>query len=103
MPATLNSISSPLESPLPEARIEDAGGIIGERLGSAGEDFAARLAIAAVFIVLAIYTWGRWGDFQVDCGRELYVPSEILRGKLIYRDFFYSYGPLAPYLCALLI
>jgi hypothetical protein len=113
MSATLNSISAPLESPLPEARVEDAGGIIGEHLGSAGDDLvtpardwsdaAARGLIVIVAVVLAWYTWARWGDFQVDCGRELYVPTEILRGKLIYRDFFYSYGPLAPYLCALLI
>ena len=54
-------------------------------------------------MVLAWYTWARWGDFQIDCGRELYVPCEILRGKLIYRDFFYPYGPLAPYVGALLI
>jgi hypothetical protein len=66
-------------------------------------DAAARGLIVVVAAVLAWYTWAHWGDFEVDCGRELYVPAEILRGKLIYRDFFYSYGPLAPYLCALLI
>jgi Dolichyl-phosphate-mannose-protein mannosyltransferase len=113
MSALLNSTSAPLESPLPEARIENDAGIIGERLGSAGEDLvvparewtdaAARGFIVLVAIVLAWYTWAHWGDIQVDCGRELYVPAEILRGNLIYRDFFYSYGPLAPYLCALLI
>jgi hypothetical protein len=67
------------------------------------EDAASRGFIVVVAIVLAWYTWGRWGDFQVDCGRELYVPSEILRGKLLYRDLFYPYGPLAPYAGALLI
>jgi len=67
------------------------------------EDAASRGFVVVVAIVLAWYTWGRWGDFQIDCGRELYVPSEILRGKLLYRDLFYPYGPLAPYACALLI
>ena len=67
------------------------------------EDVALRGIIVAVAVVLAWYTWARWGDFQVDCGRELYVPTEILRGKLIYRDIFYPYGPLAPYAGALLI
>jgi hypothetical protein len=67
------------------------------------DDAASRGVIVVVAIVLAWYTWGRWGDFQVDCGRELYVPSEILRGKLLYRDLFYPYGPLAPYAGALLI
>ncbi len=69
-------------------------------------DSALRLWIARALIVivagaLAWYTWERWGDFQVDCGREVYVPTAILRGKLLYRDLWYMYGPLAPYLQAL--
>jgi hypothetical protein len=66
-------------------------------------DAALRGLIVFVAMVLAWYTWAHWGNFQVDCGRELYVPLEILRGKLIYRDIFYPYGPLAPYAGALLI
>src|SRR5271156_3626338 len=67
------------------------------------EDAASRGLIVLVAILLAWYTWARWGDIQVDCGRELYVPVEILRGKLLYRDFWYPYGPLAPYAQALLV
>ncbi|MGB8413432.1 MAG: hypothetical protein WCE23_11470 [Candidatus Binatus sp.] len=67
------------------------------------DDAASRGLIVVVAIALAWYTWAHWGDIQIDCGRELYVPSEILRGKLIYRDIFYPYGPLAPYAGALLI
>src|SRR5271170_4925919 len=67
------------------------------------EDAASRGLIVVVAILLAWYTWARWGDIQVDCGRELYVPVEILRGKLLYRDIFYPYTPLAPYLGAVLI
>jgi hypothetical protein len=59
--------------------------------------------IVVVAAVLAWHTWATWGDIQIDCGRELYVPVEILRGKLLYRDIFYPYGPLAPYVGALLI
>src|SRR5208337_3236250 len=59
--------------------------------------------IVVVAITLAWSTWARWGDFQVDCGKELYAPTEILRGKLLYRDIWYPYGPLAPYVQALLI
>src|SRR4029077_19260177 len=79
-----------------------AGVIIGERLTRRKEDFVARLAIAAVFTVLAVYTWGRWGDLQIDCGREGYVPVEILKGRMLYRDLWYPYGPLVPYAQALL-
>lgn len=63
----------------------------------------ARGAIVSVAVVLAWWTWGHWGDIQIDCGRELYVPLEVLRGKLVYRDFWYPYGPLMPYVEALLI
>jgi hypothetical protein len=63
----------------------------------------ARVCIIAVAVLLALSTWSHWGDIQIDCGRELYVPLEVLRGKLVYRDFWYPYGPLTPYVEALLV
>ena len=69
---------------------------------SAARIWIARAIIVGVAAALAWYTWGHWGDFQVDNGRELYVPAEILKGKLLFRDLWYMYGPLAPYLKALL-
>jgi hypothetical protein len=62
----------------------------------------ARAIIVAVAGAMAWYTWGHWGDFQIDCGREIYVPAAILQGKLLYRDIWYMYGMLAPYVQALL-
>jgi len=62
----------------------------------------ARGFIVAVAGVMAWFTWGHWGDFQFDCGREIYVPAAILQGKLLYRDIWYQYGMLAPYVQALL-
>jgi ADP-heptose:LPS heptosyltransferase len=69
---------------------------------SATRIWIARTVIVGFAAALAWYTWGHWGDFQVDSGRELYVPAEILKGKLLFRDLWYMYGPLAPYLKALL-
>jgi hypothetical protein len=75
---------------------------------SAGEsssttaEWVARLVIILIACGLAWHTWGHWGDFQIDNGRELYVPAEILKGKLLFRDIWYMYGPLAPYVKALL-
>jgi len=69
---------------------------------NASELWTARAIIAGVAVALAWYTWGHWGNFQVDNGRELYVPAEILKGKLLFRDLWYMYGPLAPYAKALL-
>jgi hypothetical protein len=40
------------------------------------------LALTAVAILLLWHTWARWGDLQVDCGREVYVPIALLKGKL---------------------
>ena len=71
-------------------------------LPSAAADWVARLAIMLLACAMAWHTWGHWGSFQIDNGRELYVPAEILKGKLLFRDLWYMYGPLAPYVKALL-
>jgi hypothetical protein len=65
-------------------------------------EWPARMAIVLFACAMAWHTWAHWGDFQIDNGRELYVPAEILKGKLLFRDLWYMYGPLAPYLKALL-
>jgi hypothetical protein len=62
----------------------------------------ARAIIIATAAALGWYTWGHWGDFQIDCGREIYVPTAILQGKVLYREIWYPYGPLAPYVQAAL-
>jgi hypothetical protein len=65
--------------------------------------FCSLLSAATVvltFAVLVYLTWGNWGSLRIDTGRELYVPQEIVRGRLLYRDLWYPYGPLAPYLNA---
>jgi hypothetical protein len=66
-------------------------------------DAAARSVIVVTALILAGLTWAHWGNIQVDCGRELYVPAELLRGKLLYRDVWYPYGPLEPYTAAVLL
>ena len=52
-------------------------------------------------LLLFVAFYGRFGDLIVDCSREATVPWRILHGDLIYRDFNYEYGPLAPYFLAL--
>jgi|GEM_PF-2068642 len=47
------------------------------------------------------YSWMKWGDLIIDSGKEWYVPAQILSGKMLYRDLFWPYGPLTPYLNAL--
>ena len=73
-----------------------------EGSSASGAAWLVRVFLVCVAGILAWHTWGHWGDFQIDNGRELYVPAEILKGKLLFRDLWYMYGPLAPYLKALL-
>ncbi|MBI4384846.1 MAG: hypothetical protein HY579_12530 [Nitrospinae bacterium] len=41
-------------------------------------------------------------DLNYEEGKEIECVLRILDGKLIYRDFFWQYGPLSPYVIALL-
>lgn len=66
---------------------------------------AGRIAGLAAVAGLAGYllhlSWLRWGaDLVYDVGREMSVPAFILQGRMPYRDFFYLYGPLPPFLSA---
>jgi hypothetical protein len=72
------------------------------RVSDEAQLWIARATLVAAAAAFAWATWGHWGDFQIDNGRELYVPAEILKGKMLFRDLWYMYGPLAPYLKALL-
>jgi 4-amino-4-deoxy-L-arabinose transferase-like glycosyltransferase len=47
-------------------------------------------------------TWATWGYLPVDTGREMYVPAMLAQGKMLYRDIWYGYAPLGPYVNALL-
>ena len=38
---------------------------------------------------------GHYSGILIDFGREVYYPQEILNGKILYKDLFNIYGPLA--------
>lgn len=56
---------------------------------------------AIAFAVLVWWSWGKWLDPLIDFGRELYVPWQITRGRVLYRDIASLFGPLSPYVNAL--
>jgi hypothetical protein len=59
---------------------------------------AAVLAGAALLLLAFVAaTWARWPLVTADAARELYVPFHVRHGAVIYRDFLYLYGPVAPY------
>ena len=60
--------------------------------------FANNLYLIALWILCAIglffYT-GHYSNILLDVGREVYYPERILSGKVLYKDMFDIYGPLA--------
>jgi hypothetical protein len=63
------------------------------------------VALAALVVLWAarVYgTWATWGHLTIDCGRELYVATVLSEGQTLYRDVWYPYNPLAPYVNSLL-
>ena len=53
------------------------------------------LGHAVVFVALACWSWRKWPDPLIDFGRELYVPWQITRGRVLYRDVASLLGPLS--------
>jgi hypothetical protein len=60
--------------------------------------WAALAAIVFIWATRFYTTWATWGSLTIDCGREMYVPAVLAQGKMLYRDVWYMYGPVAPYL-----
>src|SRR5689334_3175158 len=58
--------------------------------------------IAASFAFGLAVSWQRWGNPLVDCGREMNQPLRLAGGEMLYSDVRHIYGPLSPYLNALL-
>lgn len=61
-------------------------------------NYSEILSVSSIFIIffLLIFTyWNHFGLVVIDCGREVYLPQEILKGKVLYKDLFNFYGPLS--------
>ena len=54
------------------------------------------------FLYGLAFSWQRWGNPLVDCGREMQQPLRLIGGEMLYSDVRHIYGPLSPYLNALL-
>jgi len=65
-------------------------------------DILLFLALLAIFAVLSYIFWGHQGSPLIDCGREAYVPSAMLKGQVLYKDIFILYGPFSYQLNTLL-
>jgi hypothetical protein len=57
----------------------------------------ALLSILLIWLWRMYSTWATWGSPSVDCGREVYVPAMLAKGRTLYKDIYYLYFPAAPY------
>jgi hypothetical protein len=60
------------------------------------------LIFTLAFSYLLMASWHKWGDLITDVSREMWVPLQIMQGKVLYRDIYYFYGILPAYLIAFL-
>lgn len=60
------------------------------------------LPIGVAFLLLTVWSWGRWTDPQIDFGNELYIAWQLAEGKVLYGDVAHRNGPLSHYWNALL-
>lgn len=65
-------------------------------------DYKYLFLIIFILILALIPTYAHHGDIIVDCGREVYYPTQILLGKVLYKDIFNIYGPFSYMLNAFL-
>ena len=64
--------------------------------------YIAFSALVVIWAALMYLTWASWGNVTVDSGHEMYVPAVLSEGKMLYRDVWFMYGPVAPYLNSIL-
>lgn len=58
--------------------------------------------ITASFLVLLSITWLKWGDGLVDTGEQLWLPAQVLKGKVFYEDFYSLFGFFPAHFLALI-
>ena len=56
----------------------------------------------AIILLTFIIGYGHFGDIMVDSFREAYIPSEIIKGQVLYKNIFTIYAPFSYLFNALL-
>ncbi|MDD3012871.1 MAG: glycosyltransferase family 39 protein [Candidatus Gastranaerophilales bacterium] len=65
-------------------------------------DIYVFLTILIIFYILCPIFIGHQGHPIIDNGREAYIPMEMLKGKILYKDIINLYGPLSYQINAIL-
>lgn len=61
--------------------------------------------LAVIFFistVLFFIFYAKYDEYLIDIGREAYIPWQMLKGKILYKDIFNVYGPLGYQINAIL-
>ena len=58
-------------------------------------DLKYLIAIWGLLTLVLILTFAHHGSLLVDCGREAYYSTQVLQGKVLYKDIFNIYGPFS--------
>jgi hypothetical protein len=66
------------------------------------EKFIGPSILALIGSYMLNLSWLKWPDLLIDYGRELYVPWQITKGKVLYADINHLYGPFSNYFNAFL-
>lgn len=59
------------------------------------KDIIALFILVLGFVFSFAFIGRVYGDLFMDCGREAYLPQLILQGKVLFKDIFGMYNPLA--------
>ena len=59
--------------------------------------YAGLAVLFAIWCFQLYSTWATWGNVTIDSGHEMYIPVVLAQGKMLYRDVWFMYTPLAPY------
>ncbi len=71
-------------------------------------NFAKKYCIAELFLIFAVSAflfflfYGKQDVYLVDVSREAYLPWQVLKGQVLYKDIFNVYGPLGYQINAML-
>jgi hypothetical protein len=78
--------------------------LCGPRMTAAAQtrDRAWLAILAASFAFGLAVSWHRWGNPLIDTGREMNQPLRLMGGEMLYSDLRHIYGPLSPWLHAVL-
>lgn len=59
------------------------------------KDLKYLISLLIIVFAAVIATFAHHGHLLIDCGREAYYPTQILLGKVLYKDIFNIYGPFS--------